>query len=116
MKIHECLSRLKAVKPSGIEDETLAEWLTALDRRIYLDITKSYGAEEPPADTDDSHELALPDEYTDVYIYYLSAKIDYLNAETARYLNSMTMFNAALAEFADHYNRSHIMPAKEVKL
>lgn len=49
----------------------------------------------------------VPNPYDDLYIKYLMAQVDYHNAELARYNNSMVMYNIALSDFANWYNRSH---------
>lgn len=52
--------------------------------------------------------LIVPDPYSELYVHYLMAQIDYHNAEMARYTNSMSMFGASLSEFSNWYNRTHL--------
>ncbi len=59
--------------------------------------------------------LVVPDPYSELYIHYLSAQIDYSNGEMARYANSMSMFHAALGEFSNRFNRTH-MPVQRAYL
>ena len=121
MTIQECINRFNYLKPHGYDDETLIRWLSTLEQRIYHEIICwHYEADEfvHPLYTekDLTAELLVPDEYADVYLYYLQAQVDYFNAETARYNNAMAMFNAALSNFADNFNRSHMPREKEVIL
>ena len=65
-----------------------------------------HGPYDPEQDMDTV--LMVPEPYSDVYVKYLAAQIDYHNAEFARYNNSMVMYNMALTAFADWYNRTHM--------
>lgn len=60
-----------------------------------------------PSDT----VLIVPDPYSELYLHYLAAQIDYSNAEITRHANSVAMFEAALSQFANMFNRTH-MPAQ----
>lgn len=134
MKIQEALTQLRKVKPNQYDDGTLVRWLAALDGKIYNDIIvwheqpKAHEPEEEngeapvpqiydgfraydPVD-DMETELLVNAPYDDLYIKYLGTQVDYHNAEWARYNNGMMMFNMALSEFADHYNRTH-MPKQD---
>lgn len=62
-----------------------------------------YGYTEADIDT----VLVVPDTYADVYKYYLFAMVDFATGETARYTNSMLMFNAAYSDYSHWYNRTH---------
>ena len=55
----------------------------------------------------------MPEPYADVYIKYLFAQIDFVNAEFARYNNSAAMYNTALSAYANFYRRTHLPPAAE---
>ena len=57
-----------------------------------------------PSDT----VLLVPEPYSELYLHYLCAQVDFHNAETLRYANSMQMFSAALTQFANWYNRTHM--------
>lgn len=51
--------------------------------------------------------LLIPDEFSQVYVDWMFAMIDYTNQEMSRYTNSMIMFNAHYADFANVWNRTH---------
>lgn len=69
---------------------------------------------KPPYDPelDMDTVLLVPEPYSNLYVKYLAAQVDYFNGELARYDNSMTLFNAALSAFADWYNRNN-MPRQD---
>ena len=66
---------------------------------------------EPPAPYDIKEPdavLLVPEPYSMLYLYYLTAQIDFLNGELARYNNSMVMYNTALSTYADYVNRTRM--------
>lgn len=111
MTRRECLTRFGYIKPHGYDTDTVEKWLISADNRLRKLICNVYGTV-----FSDKTELILPDEHADIYIYYLQAQVDYFNGETARYNNSMNMFNTALAAFMDEYNRTHMPLQREVKV
>jgi len=52
--------------------------------------------------------LLVPEPYSGLYVKYIAAQVDYYNGEIGRYNNSMVMFNMALAQFIDYYNRTNM--------
>lgn len=53
-------------------------------------------------------ELIVPFPHAgDVYTFYLMSQIDLHNAETAKYNQSIVLFNAAYQTYSDWYNRTH---------
>lgn len=114
MTVREAITQLQHVKPCQYDDATLTRWLSNLDGQIFNDLLLThegtYGAAFAPYDpeTDGDKELLAPDPYTDIYLKYLSAQVDFHNAEIPRYNNSVTMFLVAYAEFANWFNRTHM--------
>ena len=49
----------------------------------------------------------LTEYYESLYLYYLLARIDQMNGETARYNESAALFNAQYDAFSAAYNRAH---------
>lgn len=111
MTVLEAITQLQAVKENQYDDKTLVRWISDLEGMIYNDIVKWHaGCEDIPhgpynVDSDMDVVLLVPEPYSDVYIRYLSAQVDYHNAELKRYNNSMIMYNMALQTFADWFNR-----------
>lgn len=125
MTILQCITQLQSIKPHQYDDETIIRWISNLDGLLYNEIVSWH---EPPRDelgnpveihhgpydpeTDMDTVLMVPEPYSDVYVKYLAAQVDYHNAEMQRYNNSMVMYNMAYTTFADWYNRTH-MPMKQ---
>ena len=114
MTISEAITQLQAVKENQYDDETLVRWISDLEGTLYEDIVKNHeGSEDTPhgrysVDTDMDTVLMVPEPYSDIYIKYLMAQVDYHNAEMQRYTNSMIMYNVALDAFAGWYNRNNM--------
>ena len=114
MTISEAITQLQAVKENQYDDETLVRWISDLEGTLYEDIVKNHeGNEDIPhgrysVDTDMDTVLMVPEPYSDIYIKYLMAQVDYHNAEMQRYTNSMIMYNVALDAFAGWYNRNNM--------
>lgn len=54
-----------------------------------------------------SSELAVPEPYTDMYLYYLDTKIAYNNNDSRRYNMAATEYNNAFLAYQQYYNRYH---------
>ena len=117
MKIHEAIEITDRQKPNGYEREDKVHWLDQLDRRIFRELiatheggAESFGGYTPY--TDDGTELLAEEAYSDLYIKWLMAQIDFANSEIQRYNNSVMMFNSLYQDYADTYNRTH-MPKQD---
>lgn len=114
MTIQEAITRVRELKPNQFQDDVLVGWLSDLDGLIWREVLCWHeGApQEPPAaysaQTDMEKELLVGQPYSDIYISYLNAKIDYTNGEFTRYNNSMVTYNMALSVFADAHNRQNL--------
>lgn len=113
MTISEAITQLQAVKENQYDDETLVRWISDLEGILYEDVVKNHEGSEDiqhgrySVDTDMDTVLMVPEPYSDIYIKYLMAQVDYHNAEMQRYTNSMIMYNVALDAFAGWYNRNN---------
>lgn len=114
MTLSKAISRIDELKPNTYTHEQKIEWLSELDARIKAEIIDTHeGGENVPFDgyyeNDTETELLVPSPFTEVYIYWLEAKIDYANSEIGRYNNSIANFNTSFNSYANYYNR-HNMP------
>lgn len=114
MTLSKAISRIDEMKPNTYTNEQKIEWLSELDARIKAEIIDTHeGGENVHFDgydeNDTETELLVPSPFTEVYIYWLEAKIDYANSEIGRYNNSIANFNTSFNSYANYYNR-HNMP------
>lgn len=113
MIIKEVIDMIDSLKPNTYTDAEKVLWLSKLDETIHNEIIMTHEHTEDeelftaydPND-DMERELIVCSPYdADLYMSYLESKIDYHNAETARYANSVLMFNSAYSTYANFYNR-----------
>lgn len=112
MTISQAIELCDQQKPNAYTDEDKIHWLSKLDGMIFDEvISRHEGAPEAfngYTAADYSTELLADDAYSDMYVKWLFAQVDFANAEIARYNNSIGMFNALYASFAASYNRRHM--------
>ncbi|MEG2316841.1 MAG: hypothetical protein RSC91_11505 [Clostridia bacterium] len=119
MTIAEALSTIKAVKASQYEDCMLVRWLSELDGRVWEDVLSPYAAcpcpTLPYAEDEGKRDLLIPFPHDDLYIKWLSARIDYHNGEIVRYENAMALFNEQLDAYMSACVREG-MPRRTVRI
>lgn len=115
MTIRECIDRVDNAKPNQYGNEEKVRWLSFLDGIIINEVLKTHDGYEGQYDdfvgySADKQDVPLivPAPYDIMYEAYLKMKIDEENGETARYNNSMTIYNTYLAEYKKWYNKSHM--------
>lgn len=120
MTIMEAINRIDAVKPNTYPQGEKIRWLNALDGMVkskVIDTHEGASAVEFDGYTEDTNlstSLLVPAPYDEMYLFWLESKIDYLNGETGRYNNSISMFNNAYDEYARYYNRTHMPIGKKM--
>lgn len=118
MKVREAISTVDRLKPNAYEDSDKLSWLNEIEQKIYNDIINRKDGEEEtftPYVTSDTQagsetELKVPEPYSNMYVTYLSSKIDYHNQDFGLYNNSASLFNSLFDEYAAYYRRNN--PAK----
>lgn len=121
MTIIEAINRIDSFKPNTFGQPDKIKWLSNLDGIIKKEIIDTHEGSEAvnfdgyDVDTALDTVLLVPFPYDDIYIKWLEAQIDYVNGDTAKYNNSMTMYNSALYEFKRYYNRTHMPLGTSIK-
>lgn len=121
MTIIEAINRIDSLKPNNYTQPEKIKWLSNLDGIIKKEIIDTHeGAEKVTfngyeAETALDTVLLVPSPYDDIYIKWLEAQIDYANADTKRYANSMLMYNTAYSAFERFYNRTNMPNGKTFK-
>lgn len=109
--------------PTLLDEETLAYWISEIEGTIISEVVLTHegapdGAPEFAGITASSgmdDELTAKEPYSKLYFDYLRMKSDVLHSDTVRFDASSAIFAASYADFADHYNRTH-MPLCAAKL
>lgn len=114
MTVKECIDRVDAVKPNTYSTEDKRRWLSFIEAHVIDEIINTHEPVsrhiydfEPFEDYDMEVLLQAKFPYDELYISYLKMKIDEENGETARYNNSVAVYNAMWDSFAKEYNKRH---------
>ena len=121
MTISEILALVDDINPNTYDEKIKINWLSELDNKIFTSLVMTCehvlvddgegNLVEPTftayTEDDEEKELIAPNEFADIYRYYLATQIEYSNGETDRYNNSMLMFNSAYDAFERWYVRNH---------
>lgn len=113
MFISDAISLVDKLKPNQYSTDLKIGWLSKLDGQIFREIYSTH--EGCPVEgfsgytgEDQDEPLLVPFPYDeDIYNYFLQAQIDKENGETAKYNQSITLYNNAYHAFQAWYNRTH---------
>ena len=115
MTIKECIDIVDTQKPNQYTVKDKVMWLSFLDELIINDVLKTHEGYDGRYDTFTGYSedklsvtLIAPSPYDRVYTAYLKMRIDGENGETARYNNSMVLYNSYLTEYKKYYNKTHM--------
>ena len=113
MKIRQAIDICDRQKPNGYTQEDKIHWLSKLDQMIFDEIIDRHEGGVERFDgysesIDLDTELLADEAYADLYVKWLFAQIDFANAETTRYNNSVAMFNTLYEAYARSYTRKHM--------
>ncbi len=113
MYLVELINLIDEEKPNQYSPEQKVRWLSEIEGIIVDDILNNYEGEEIKFEAydyskDQETALLVPDRYTDIYVNYLSAKIDFNNMETEQYNNDVAMFESSLEQYKKFYIRTHM--------
>lgn len=105
MILSQCILMADDIKPNAFPEESKTAWLNECEGMVQTEVllraprdivTYSYEADH------DAVLLVLPP-HDKLYLYYLTAMIDFANGEYNKYQNTMQVFNAAFGEFMRWY-------------
>ena len=115
MTIKECIDIVDSSKPNQYTIKDKVIWLSFVEGIIIDEVLKTHEGYDGRYDlfngyTEDNLTVTLivPSPYDRLYTAYLKMKIDQENGETARYNNSMMMYNSYMLEWRKHYNKTHM--------
>ena len=115
MTIKDCIDIVDNLKPNQYTIKDKVMWLSFIEEIIINEVLKTHEGYDGRYDlfegyTEDKLSVTLiaPSPYDRLYTAYLKMKIDEENGETARYNNSMVMFNTYMMEFRKYYNKTHM--------
>ena len=114
MTIAEVITWVDQVRPNQYSIPQKVRWLSEVEGTVIDEIInradgnniefKKYAYEN-----DAEKELMLPERFSDIYLSYLLAKINYYDEETESYNNDVLMYQATYEQYAAWY-RSQNLP------
>ena len=108
MKVQDVLEMVAETRPHVYSDEVLCRWLSDIEGKIHHEIFEKEEPFQPITPVDDSdRELLAYEPYTNVYVLYLYAMIEFANCETVKYMNASAMFNAEYSGLEADWRRNH---------
>lgn len=90
--VNKIIERVDSLRRNVFEDEDKGRWILEVESRVCNEILKKKFELKFPEDGD--RELALPDEESAIYEYYVYCMIDWHNREYSAYNNDFIMFNS----------------------
>lgn len=119
MTLKECIAKIDELKPNEYLESAKIDWINEVEG-IVLEGIINKAKENPesfvPYTEDDlDKELKVEEPYSELYLKYVFAQIDFNNAEIQRYNNSVSMYNASYQRYASYYRRNH-MPVQRYKI
>ena len=100
MKVTDAIKRADALRPNPFSEQEKFQWLSELDGKIARDILKTEDFSPYTYPDGGERELLSEDAYTDIYLFYLCAMIDFFSRDYGEYNNSMLLFNSLFEEYA----------------
>ena len=125
MNIQQALDKADAMLPNMMSRALKISFLNEIEQLINTeDVMKHVHTEEQeqkPAyteATDPGTELIITDPYSNLYYYYIMAKIDEQNLEFDKFNSHWGLFENKYDTMFDWYNRTYmpISPVKQIRL
>ena len=112
MTLAEMIAEICDLHPNQYPKEILTRWVseceaTAVEQVLNHIDGNDIEFDEYNYDTDADTELLVGGSHKDIYVNYVTAKIDYANREFGAAENANAMYAAAFDDFASHYKRAY---------
>jgi hypothetical protein len=118
MTIAEAISRVDSLKPNTYTYDDKVSWLSTLDTKVKTQVIDAHESDQSFSFngynemTDSNQELLVPAPYDEMYVYWLTAMIDYYNNEDARYNNAVILFDNSYERYKSYYTRNNMPKSK----
>ena len=111
MTARELLTTIDQMRPNAFTDREKLQFLNTIEGRIYTEILNRADGNDltfiPITEGEEERELIVPIPYTDLYIYYMGAMIDFYNGDSGRYNDTVVLYNDAWENFAAYYRENN---------
>lgn len=119
MTATDIIERTDVLFPNVFPFPMKARWLFRLDKEISLDFLSRYGEEKELPESEmqsPQRELLLGEEFSDIYISYLTMKMELHSGNITGYLNCASLYNSAYLSFMEYFNRTHLCPGARINI
>ncbi len=100
MTVQDAIKRADDLRPNPFSEQEKFQWLSELDGKIAKEIFKNDDFSPYAYPDGGVRELLADASYTDIYLFYLCAMIDFFSRDYGEYNNSMLLFNSLFEQFA----------------
>ncbi len=119
MKVAEIIAHVDELRPNQYDSEQKTRWLSEVEGILIDEVFNMAEGNHITFDsyryeTDMESETLLPDRYSDVYLHYIKARIEFHDNETELYNKEVMAFQSAYDQYAAWYRRNH-MPKQPAK-
>ena len=120
MKVAEIITNVGQLRQNDYDLEQKTRWLSEVEGTIIDEIhNMAEGNDEDFTgyryELDSEKETKLPDRFTDIYIHYIKAKIEFYDGETEQYNSEVAAYQSSYDQYAAWYRRNH-MPKQPAKI
>lgn len=111
MTVNELLKRVDEQKPNAFSVAQKVSWLNDIETQIqeFLGYDGSRWVVYTDSDEDRAKELIVDRPYSNVYVAWLKAKIDFDNEEYESYQNNQAQFASEFASFKSYALRNGLV-------
>lgn len=111
MTVNELLKRVDEQKPNAFSVAQKVSWLNDIETQIqeFLGYDGSRWVVYTDSDEDLAKELIVDRPYSNVYIAWIKAKIDFDNEEYESYQNNQAQFSSEFASFKSYALRNGLV-------
>ena len=105
MQLKKVLELINEHKPNKYSDKDKIRWINEIEHTVMDEVLHRYEAYKhmefvPYTEADMDKDVLVPDEYCDVYFFYVASKMDALRGESDRYNNATVLFNGMWDSYA----------------
>lgn len=113
MTIAEVIAWVDRIRPNQYSIPQKVRWLSEVEGTVTDEIINQADGnniefKKYVYENDAEKELMIPERFSDIYLSYILAKIDFHDEETESYNNDALMYQATYEQFAAWYRRQHL--------
>lgn len=110
----ELIDRVREFKPCILENTALLSFLSKIEAKLRLIVNNETEFESLKYENIDTDELLLPEEFSEIYEYYVAAHIDLYSNDIPSFNNFTMLHNNAMKEYMNYMKtRKQTSPVRQ---